>query len=66
MISARTPQLSRSVRRWRIGCRGHKVKHVQLKQDVDSAHSGAKSPDLPTSSDKAETTETFDDTKHAS
>jgi D-ribose pyranose/furanose isomerase RbsD len=45
---------------------GHKVKHVQLKQDVDSAHSGAKSPDLPTSSDKAETTETFDDTKHAS
>ena len=34
MISARTPLLSRSVRRWRIGCRGHKVKRGQQKQDV--------------------------------
>jgi hypothetical protein len=37
MISARTPLLSRSVRRWRIGCRVHKVNRDQLKQDVPTA-----------------------------
>ena len=41
VISARIPLLSRSVRCWRIGCRGPKVKHPQLQQDLDSADRGA-------------------------
>jgi uncharacterized membrane protein len=35
-ILARTPLLSRSVRHWRIGCRGHRVKYPPLQQDLDS------------------------------
>jgi hypothetical protein len=54
VILARIPLLSRSVRHWRIGCRGYKVNHPQLQQDVDSAYSGAKPPDLPTLSDEIE------------
>jgi len=46
VILARTPLLSRSVRHWRIGCRGHKVKHPQLQQDLESADGGARSSDL--------------------
>ena len=36
VILARIRLLSRSVRHWRIGCRGHKVNHRQLQQDLAS------------------------------